>query len=99
MSDLEFIPVDDLCHHYDVELSFFTRLSDFGLIEVITVEQVRCIPAERVGQFEKILRLQNELDLNLEGIDVVLNLLGRIDRMEQQMNSMRGKLRLFEDLP
>jgi hypothetical protein len=65
-----FIPLKTLVTHYKVELSFFSNLSELGLVEIQTVEQVIYI---------KILFMKSkndsdasELDVNIEGIDVVL---------------------------
>jgi hypothetical protein len=37
------------------------------------------IPEEKVTDLEKVLRQHKELDVNLEGIDVILNLLGKVE--------------------
>ncbi len=44
----------------------------------------------------KIMRMHRELDLNLEGIDVVFNLLQKMERMHEELISTRNKLRIYE---
>ena len=44
-------------------------------MEIITFEEEEVIPEEQVKDFEKMLRLHYDLDINLEGIDAIYNLL------------------------
>jgi hypothetical protein len=66
-----FIPLKTLVTHYKVELSFFSNLSELGLVEIQTVEQVQYIHQDSIYE-EKMIRMHQELDVNIEGIDVVL---------------------------
>jgi hypothetical protein len=96
MSEIRTIEIAQLCKHYEVEISFFTGLSDIGLIEVITVEERPCIAEERIAEVEKMLRLHRDLDINFEGIDTIFNLLNRIDSLQNELDSVKSRLRLFE---
>jgi len=44
----------------------------------------------------KNLRLHNELNVNLEGIDVVLNLLKKKRVLRDEVNALKNRLRLYE---
>ena len=44
-----------------------------------------------------MIRLQRELDLNLEGIDIVLNLLQKVEALQRQLNAVNNRLRLYEN--
>jgi hypothetical protein len=66
-----FIPLKTLVTHYKVELSFFSNLSELGLVEIQTVEQVQYIHQDSIYE-RKMIRMHQELDVNIEGIDVVL---------------------------
>ncbi|MFT7364613.1 MAG: hypothetical protein ACI9UV_002823, partial [Algoriphagus sp.] len=41
---------------------------------------------------EKVLRLHKELDVNLEGIDVILNLLGKVESLQMELNLAKQRL-------
>lgn len=90
------IALPTLCVHYNVELSFFTSLSEIGLLEIKTVEAIQYVDIAAVYIIEKIVRIHHELDLNMEGIDVVLNLLRKIDVLQNELNSVKNRLRLYE---
>jgi len=97
MSTEKFIPLQDLCAHYEVEITFFTRLKEFGLIELQAREEDLFIHLDHIGDIEKMIRLHRELDLNFEGIDTVLHLLDKIAELQQELTVTKNRLRLYED--
>jgi len=97
MSINEFTPLTLLCTHYEIEMTFFSNLGELGLIEINTVDQVLCIREDDVPTVEKMIRLHHDLNVNLEGIDVVFNLLGKIDELQTEVVSLRNRLRIHED--
>ena len=96
MNTRKYIPLSTLCTHYRVEMSFFDNLGEIGLLDIESVEESPAIPAETVGEVEKIIRLHQELNLNLEAIDVVFNLLHRVGTLQSELQSVRSRLRIYE---
>ena len=90
------IPIPVLCDHYKVELSFFTNLSDMGLLEIKTIETSQYIDSDAVYEIEKMIRMHQELDVNIEGIDVVFNLLQKIDALQNELTALKNRLRFYE---
>jgi len=97
MNRENFIAINELCIHYKVEMSFFSRLNDMGLIEINTIKKVACIHQDRLSSIEKILRLHKELDVNYEGIDIVFNLLKKINDLQEEVKSVKNRLNLYEN--
>ncbi|MCG9793474.1 chaperone modulator CbpM [Flavobacterium algicola] len=97
MSTENFIPLDTLCIHYKVNLSFFYNLSDSGLIDIEEIAEMSYIHQDSLHEIEKIIRMHQELDVNIEGIDVVLNLLKKIDALKTELHTVRNRLRLYEN--
>lgn len=97
MSLENFIPVNTLCTHYKVELSFFDNLNTIGLIEIQTVEEMQYVHRDSIYDIEKMIRMHQDLDVNIEGIDVVLNLLQKIDALKKEIHAVRNRLRLYEN--
>jgi chaperone modulatory protein CbpM len=90
------IPAKEFCEKYHVEVSFIGTLRESGLVEVVLVEQTEYIPLTQLEQLEKIVRLYYDLDINMEGIETIIHLLDRIDRMQEEINELRNRLRLYE---
>ena len=74
------IPIPILCAHYEVEMSFFTNLNEMGLLEIKTIETSQYIDS----------------DVNIEGIDIVFNLLQKIDMLQNELTALKNRLRLYE---
>jgi hypothetical protein len=82
--------------HYQLELSFFTHLHDLGLIEIEVMEQSRYIHENQMHNLERMIRMHHDLEVNPEGIDVVFNLLQKIERLQKDLNTTKNRLRLYE---
>lgn len=92
----EFIPVDIFCRQHGVQISFISSLHDFGLIEIMKIQEAECIPLTQLVVAEKFVRLHDELHINLEGIDVVTHLLQRVKDMQDEIQGLKNRLRLYE---
>lgn len=97
MNQDHLISTETICTHFNIEISFVDTLNHMGLIEVSMIEQHKYIHKDRIADLEKILRLHNELKVNLEGIDVVLNLLEKERALRDEVNTLRNRLRFYEE--
>jgi hypothetical protein len=82
--------------HYDVEMSFFFNLNEMGLIEILTIDENKYIYPESIYEIEKMIRMHQELEVNIQGIDVVLNLLQKIEDLQNELVSVKNRLGLYE---
>jgi hypothetical protein len=90
------IPTQTLCLQYDIEISFVDTLENMGLIEILIIEENRYVHRDQIGDLEKVIRLHRDLNMNLEGIDVVFNLLEKERALRHELNVLRNRLRLYE---
>jgi hypothetical protein len=97
MTEKQYIPILQLCKHYQLEDSFFMTLHEIGLVEIRTFEQQDYLHEDAIYKLEKIIRIHQDLQVNPEGIDVVFNLLQQMEEMEQRMTRLQNRLRLYED--
>lgn len=91
-----YIPVIQLSRHYQIELTFFDELEQVGLIEITAYEEQMCISIDKLGDLEKMIRIHQQLHINLEGVDVVFNLLQKVDELKTELAAAKNKLRLYE---
>lgn len=96
MKEQDLIPTQTICSHYNIEISFVDTLQNMGLIQIEVVEKNQYIHQDQISDLEKIIRLHNELEVNLEGIDVVFNLLQKEKELRNELNMLKNKLRLYE---
>ncbi len=96
MTKENLISADDFCSSHNIEISFIDSLREEGLIEITTVEKTEYIHEDQLNELEKIVRLYYDLDINLEGIETVFHLLRRINELQDEIISLRNRLRLYE---
>ena len=97
MNTSHLIPIQTICTHYKVEMAFFNRLSDIGLIEIVTIEESPFIYRDKMHEVEKMIRIHDELDINIEGIDIVFNLLQKIEALQNELLDVHNRLRFYEE--
>lgn len=93
----EFIIADEFCASHHLEISFIHSLKEHGMIETIFVDQALCIHAEELPRLEQIVRLHHDLDINLAGIEVINDLLQRMEEMQEEVTRLKRRLELFEN--
>lgn len=96
MAKKEFIPISQLCDHYMVEVSFFKKLHDVGLVEITRFEKTECLHEDNLDNFERIMRIHRDLHVNVEGIDVVMNLLEKVEQLNRELYLVKSRLGLYE---
>ena len=97
MDKQNLIQIETICFHYKIEVSFIKDLENIGLISVETYDNNKFIHQDKINDLEKIIRLHNELNVNIEGIDIVFNLLQKELKLKEELNALKSRLRLYEN--
>lgn len=97
MNTENLILLQTICLHYQLEPSFFTHLNEIGLIEIQKVEQSLYIQTDKIKDIERMIRMHHELDINPEGIDVIFNLLHKIEQLKKKLTDTQNRLQLYEN--
>ena len=96
MQTKQLILLETFCMEYPVEFSFIQLLIEHGLVQITTLEEQTYIFESELPQIEKIIRLHNDLSINLEGVEVINYLLGKLQQQQEEINALQNKLRFFE---
>lgn len=96
MNNSEYILVSHLCTHYAVEQSLLYDLQDNGLLEITTIKSEDFLHQDCISTFEKILRIRNELKVNIEQMDLIINLLDKIEVLQNELNLVKNRLMIYE---
>lgn len=96
MTNEEMVAADAFCMSHNVEISFLHSLSESGLLEITTTEESVFIDQDQLPELEKLVRLHYDMDINLEGIEVVHHLLQQMKRMQDDMKALKNRLGLYE---
>ena len=94
MEDL--VLVSDFCTCHKIENSFINSLHQSGLVKITTIEETSFIPLAELPALEKLVRLHEDLDLNPAALEVVSNLLQRIEEMQNEIGYLKSRLQLYQ---
>ncbi|HTN07965.1 chaperone modulator CbpM [Agriterribacter sp.] len=87
----ELITPEACCAHYHIELTFIQSLNEYGLIELLSVEEKQFIHNTQLHELEKFIRLHYELGINMEGIDAIAHLLLKVKNMQKEITDLKNK--------
>ncbi len=91
-----YISIKKVCELYHIPESFFEEIKEFDILdEDIFDKNFERINTEYLTDLEKIMRLRYDLNINMEGIDVINNLLRRIHSLEEELDLLKRKLGLY----
>lgn len=97
MENENLITLNDCCSYYSIEVSFVRSLKGAGLMEILTVQDTDYLHRDDLAYLEKMVRLHQDLDINLEGIEAIAHLLHRVDALHEEINVLRNRLRRYEE--
>ena len=96
MENQQLISVDVFCAHHQIGISFIKDLNASGLLELKIVEEKNFLPETELRKLEQLVRMHYELDINLEGLEVVSHLLGRLQSLQDEITFLKNKLHRFD---
>lgn len=97
MNTTYYITIKDFCASHEIEESFIFSLGEYELVTLEVKEEEYFIRQEELPKLEKMIRLSQELGINIEGLEAVYHLLERVEQMQDEVNQLKNKLRRWED--
>lgn len=91
------IRVDEFCLKYTIEETFVFSLEEYGLIELVEVDESKCIPLHQLQVIEKFSHLHYDLNINLDGIDAIRHLLQKIEILQGEIRQLKNQLSVYEN--
>ncbi len=91
-----YILVQRICEHYEVERGFVESLHELELIRLKKEEDALYLSHDELDQLEKFMRLHRDLNINVEGLGVVSQLLEQVEKLKEEVNTLKRKLNYYE---
>jgi len=92
----DYIIINEYCRKTNLDPSFFFLLEEGGLISVYAEEGEKYFPASQLADLERYSRMYYDLSINIEGIDAIHHLLERMNGLQEEIETLRNRLRLYE---
>ncbi|MFP3597415.1 chaperone modulator CbpM [Chryseobacterium sp. SIMBA_029] len=88
----ERISREDLVKIYNIEITFFDELVDYGLLQVETENNVRYLMYEDLPALEKFTNWYYDLEINIPGLEVIHEMLQKMEHLQQKNRELMNKL-------
>ena len=96
METQDLIIIDVFCQEYQIEINLINDLESFGLIETIVHNENKYLDKNQLVKKKKIIRLHNDLNINKEGIEIILDLLEKEKQLLSEIKYLKNRLDLYE---
>jgi hypothetical protein len=97
MDNKDLVPIEVFCSTCHVKATLIDSLEESGLVQITVVERRRYIAPEQLGELEKMVRLHEDLGINVPGIEAIHHMLGRMEHLQEELVRLRNRLRRFGD--
>ncbi|MDQ1161191.1 chaperone modulatory protein CbpM [Chryseobacterium sp. SORGH_AS 447] len=88
----ERISREELVKIYNIEITFFDELVDSGLLNIQTENEIRYLMYEDLPNFEKFTNWHYDLDINLPGLEVIHEMLKKMEVLKQRNRELMNRL-------
>ncbi|EJL73537.1 chaperone modulator CbpM [Chryseobacterium populi] len=93
----ERISREELVKIYNIEITFFDELVEYGLLSVQTENEIRYLTYEDLPAFERFANWHYDLEINLPGLEVIHDMLRKMDDLKQKNRELMQKLSAISD--
>ncbi|KMQ67590.1 MerR family transcriptional regulator [Chryseobacterium sp. FH2] len=88
----ERISREELVKIYNIEVTFFDELVDSGLLDIQTENETCYLMYEDLPSFERFTNWHYDLEINLPGLEVIHNMLKKMEGLKQKNRELMSKL-------
>ena len=96
MEPATLISIDILCQQHQLDSQLISSLHEFGLIAIQFENEKAYVTTDELGVLEKIISFHNDLEINKEGIEVILRLLEQLKADQMEISNLKNKLNFYE---
>lgn len=96
METTKYISITTFCQYHGIESSLIFSFRELGLIEIIEADPEPYLEEKTLGQLEKMVRLYKDLELSPQGIEVVIDLLTKVEKLQEDNQELKRRLRRWE---
>lgn len=79
----------DICQSNNIDTTFIKQLHENGLIEIIIIESQEFVQEDQLAHIEKYSKWYYDLELNMQGIEIVQQLLGKIEILQTEIRRLK----------
>lgn len=93
----ERISREELVKIYNIEITFFDELVDYGLLNIHIEDNIQYLMYEDLPDLEKFANWHYDLEINLPGLEVIHHMLKKLDALNRRNRELMNKLSAISD--
>ncbi|CAD0220684.1 chaperone modulator CbpM [Chryseobacterium sp. JV274] len=93
----ERISREELVRIYNIEITFFDELVDYGLLNIHIEDNIHYLMYDDLPELEKFANWYYDLEVNLPGLEVIHNMLKKLDALNRRNRELMNKLSAISD--
>ncbi|SDJ22040.1 chaperone modulator CbpM [Chryseobacterium jejuense] len=93
----ERISREELVRIYNIEITFFDELVDYGLLTIHVEDDIHYLMYEDLPDLEKFANWHYDLEINLPGLEVIHNMLKKLEALKRRNRELMNKLSAISD--
>ncbi|MDR2237967.1 MAG: chaperone modulator CbpM [Chryseobacterium sp.] len=93
----ERISREELVKIYNIEITFFNELVDYGLLNVQTENDILYLMYDDLPDLERFANWHYDLEINLPGLEVIHDMLNKMKDLKQRNRELLHKLSAISD--
>ncbi|MFV0470096.1 MAG: chaperone modulator CbpM [Dysgonomonas sp.] len=94
----DLIIISEYCDNSIAEPQFIKLLGIEGLIDVVEEDGLEYILSSQLSRLDRFSRWHYELSINIESIEVIQNLLDRIDSLQNEVKDLKHQLNFLDTI-
>ncbi len=98
MAAQKLIAVKAFCSYHEINDEVFFEFESRNLIHLVKEKRSYYIPYNQLPLAEKLIRLHLQLGINLEGLEVILPLLERLQSQEDNLQKLAKQVNFYKPL-
>ena len=89
--------VKQFCISHDVEIALIESFHEIGFIQILRIKNENYIHLESLSNLEKAIRLNQELAIEINELEIVLGLLDKIENLQEENKVIKAKLESYRN--
>lgn len=96
METTKYISITSFCQYHGIESNLIFTFQDLGMVEIVEEQSEYFLEEEKLSQLERMVRIYKDLELSPNGVDVVIGLLEKVEKLQADNQELRRRLRKWE---
>ena len=94
---VKYVTIREFSAFHKVDVHLIEEFIHFGLLEPLEKDNQPCIREEDIEPLEAMVRLHEELEVNLPALETIMHMRQRLLQLQARVEELEGQLRWYEN--